>query len=113
MNVSRGPALFLILISSSYFGFHAWNDGYRSGAGGTMASYLLPLWVSCWLVSSTTGDGAFVRWVMLGAALVVVPAATVGAWMATDFFGILVNLGLLVGAPFVAGVYHFAYPRPR
>jgi hypothetical protein len=78
-----------------------------------MASYLLPLWMGCWMVSSWTRDGNFVRWVMLGAALVVIPAAAVGAWMETDLFPILVNLGLLVGAPFVAAVYHFAYPRPR
>lgn len=105
--------MFLILVSSSYFGFHAWNDGYRAGTGETIGAYLLPLWVNCWMVSSWTKNGTFVRWVMLGAALVVVPAATVGAWMATDFLGILVNLGLLVGAPFVAGVYHFAYSRTR
>jgi len=113
MNVSKGAALLLILANSSYFGFHAWNDGYRSGAGGTLASYLLPLWVSSWIVSSWARDGNFVRWVMLAAALIVVPAAAVGAWMATDFFAILVNLGLLVGAPSVAAVYHVAYPRPR
>ena len=113
MKVSRGSALFLILVSSGYFGFHAWNDGYRSGAGGTMASYLLPLWVSCWLVSSTTGDGAFVRWVMLAAALFVVPTAAVGIWLASQSMGTFVNLALLVGAPLVAEAYHFAYPRPR
>jgi hypothetical protein len=108
MKVSRGPALLLILVSSSYFGFHVWNDGYRSGAGGTMASYLLLLWVSCWLVSSTTRDGAFVRWVMLTAALFVVPTAAVGFWLASQIMGLLLNLALLVGAPLVAGVYHVA-----
>jgi hypothetical protein len=105
MKVSRGPALFLILVSSSYFGFHIWNHAYRSGAGGTMASYLLPLWVSCWLVSSTTGDSAFVRWVMLAAALFVVPTAAVGIWMVPQITGLFLNLALLVGAPLVAWAY--------
>ena len=113
MKVSRGPALLLILASSSYFGLHAWNEGYRSGAGGTIASYLLPIWVACWLVSSTTGDGAFVRWVMLAAALFVVPAAAVGIWMGSQTMGIFLNLALLIGAPLVAVAYHSAYSRTR
>ncbi len=78
-----------------------------------MASYLLPVSVSCWLVSSTTGDGAFVRWVMLAAALFVVPTAAVGVWLASQSMGIFLNLALLVAAPLVAGAYHFAYSRTR
>ena len=113
IKIHRGPAVLLIIVGSGYFAFHIWDDGYRAGAAGTIASYTLRLWITCWVVSIATKDGAFVRWVLTAAAIVVVPASAAGVWMASSLGRSLLNLALLVGAPAVVFAYSLAFPIRR